>query len=104
MNKALDDFKDVMSVTDAQVKLQLASQDDCLNGMSVRLLPHQIIGVSWMVDQEKDSDKNGGILADAMGNRLHRYCAPSMFSHQIIIAFRSRKGTSPSERHLLDKV
>lgn len=78
MNKALDDFKDVMSVTDAQVKLQLANQDDCLNGMSVRLLPHQIIGVSWMVDQEKDSDKNGGILADAMGNGLPRHCLLSM--------------------------
>lgn len=78
MNKALDDFKDVISVTDAQVKLQLAIQDDCLNGMSVRLLPHQIIGVSWMVDQEKDSDKNGGILADAMGNGLPRHCFLSM--------------------------
>ena len=57
-----------MSVTDAQEKLGLTRQDEPLDGMAVRLLPHQIIGVAWMVEQEKDVEKNGGILADAMGD------------------------------------
>lgn len=35
--------------------------------MEVRLLPHQIIGVSWMVRQEYESGLKGGILADEMG-------------------------------------
>ena len=57
-----------MSVTDAQEKLGLTRQDEPLGVMAVRLLPHQIIGVAWMVEQEKDVEKNGGILADAMGD------------------------------------
>jgi len=35
--------------------------------MEVRLLPHQIIGVSWMVRQELEFGLKGGILADEMG-------------------------------------
>ena len=35
--------------------------------MEVRLLPHQLIGVSWMVEQERTSPHKGGILADDMG-------------------------------------
>lgn len=35
--------------------------------MEVRLLPHQLIGVSWMIDQERNSPHKGGILADDMG-------------------------------------
>lgn len=35
--------------------------------MEVRLLPHQLVGVSWMVSQEHNSKYNGGILADDMG-------------------------------------
>ena len=35
--------------------------------MEVRLLPHQVIGVGWMVDQERNSPHKGGILADDMG-------------------------------------
>ena len=51
MNNALEDFKDNVSVAEAQTKLGLQSQDELLPGMSVRLLPHQIIGVSWMLEQ-----------------------------------------------------
>ena len=40
---------------------------DYLPGMEVRLLPHQLIGVSWMVDQERNTPHKGGILADDMG-------------------------------------
>ena len=35
--------------------------------MEVRLLPHQLIGVAWMVDQERQTQHKGGILADDMG-------------------------------------
>ena len=51
MNNALEDFKDNVSVAEAQTKLGLQSQDELLPGMSARLLPHQIIGVSWMLEQ-----------------------------------------------------
>lgn len=64
--KAVDEFKDVESVADARKELSVGSSDK-IPGMSVRLLAHQLIGVSWMVKQEKDIDKKGGILADSMG-------------------------------------
>ncbi|KAL5496134.1 hypothetical protein ACEPAH_3051 [Sanghuangporus vaninii] len=67
MNQALEEFKDVATVAESQNKLKMRTENDLLNGMVVRLLPHQIIGVAWMVDQEKNEDKLGGILADAMG-------------------------------------
>ena len=51
MNNALEDFKNNVPVAEAQTKLGLQSQDELLPGMSVRLLPHQIIGVSWMLEQ-----------------------------------------------------
>ncbi|KAI0669018.1 SNF2 family N-terminal domain-containing protein [Trametes maxima] len=35
--------------------------------MEIRLLPHQLIGVSWMIAQERQSAHKGGILADDMG-------------------------------------
>ena len=35
--------------------------------MEVYLLKHQLIGVSWMIDQERKSEYKGGILADDMG-------------------------------------
>ncbi|PCH42875.1 hypothetical protein WOLCODRAFT_102715 [Wolfiporia cocos MD-104 SS10] len=47
--------------------LNLRSKRDLLPGMEVRLLPHQIIGVNWMVRQERESPHKGGILADEMG-------------------------------------
>ena len=43
------------------------SKHHFLPGMEVRLLPHQIIGVSWMVRQEREYGLKGGILADEMG-------------------------------------
>jgi len=47
--------------------------DGTVEGMAVRLLPHQIAGVSWMLDKEIGERKKngvlpkGGILADDMG-------------------------------------
>ncbi|KAJ4480950.1 SNF2 family DNA-dependent ATPase [Lentinula aciculospora] len=55
-----------ITVKSAVEKLGLEDSNDILPGMNVRLLPHQIIGVSWMLNRERSKDK-GGILADDMG-------------------------------------
>ncbi|KAJ7468730.1 SNF2 family N-terminal domain-containing protein [Mycena latifolia] len=47
-------------------KLTCCSLKDLLPGLEVRLLPHQVIGVAWMLKRERSQDK-GGILADHMG-------------------------------------
>lgn len=44
------------STVDAAVKaLGLRSQKDIIPGMAITLLPHQFIGVAWMVEQESES-------------------------------------------------
>ncbi|KAF8824539.1 hypothetical protein HHX47_DHR8000079 [Lentinula edodes] len=55
-----------ITVKSAVEKLGLEDLNDILPGMNVRLLPHQVIGVSWMLDRERSKYK-GGILADDMG-------------------------------------
>lgn len=35
--------------------------------MAVTLMPHQVIGVEWMLNRERETTHPGGILADAMG-------------------------------------
>ncbi|KAI0255631.1 SNF2 family N-terminal domain-containing protein [Lactifluus subvellereus] len=47
--------------------LGLKDAKDIIPGMEVRLIPHQIIGVSWMLMQEKEAKYKGGIMADEMG-------------------------------------
>ncbi|KAF7191346.1 putative ATP-dependent helicase [Pseudocercospora fuligena] len=48
-------------------------EDGTVDGLSVKLLPHQVEGVSWMIDKEIGRTKTrgilpkGGILADDMG-------------------------------------
>lgn len=48
-------------------------EDGTVDGLTVKLLPHQVEGVSWMIDKEIGKTKtrgvlpNGGILADDMG-------------------------------------
>jgi len=48
-------------------------EDGTVEGLVVKLLPHQVEGVSWMIDKETGARKrngvlpNGGILADDMG-------------------------------------
>lgn len=69
MLKAVDDFKDVTSVSDARAELGVDANDR-IPGMSIQLLAHQVIGVSWMINQEKDRERKGGILADAMGGLI----------------------------------
>ncbi|KAJ9107372.1 hypothetical protein QFC21_000822 [Naganishia friedmannii] len=63
---SLDNFSENVTVSEAATKLGLAHLNDLLPGMSLPLMPHQIIGVQWMIEKEK-SKNHGGILADAMG-------------------------------------
>ncbi|KAH7912078.1 SNF2 family N-terminal domain-containing protein [Hygrophoropsis aurantiaca] len=64
---SIDNLSEGRSVQAAMESLKLRSHKDLLPGLEVRLLPHQLIGVSWMVDQELKSPHKGGILADDMG-------------------------------------
>lgn len=46
--------------------LGLKAQYELLPGMEVALMPHQTIGVAWMLEKERSNNK-GGCLADDMG-------------------------------------
>lgn len=46
--------------------LKLNGPLDIIPGMTVTLLPHQAVGVSWMLQQE-NGPLRGGCLADEMG-------------------------------------
>ncbi|VDB88476.1 unnamed protein product [Peniophora sp. CBMAI 1063] len=81
VSKTLDHFASQMTIAQGMQYLGLKTQRDLLPGLEVRLLPHQIIGVAWMLMQERnDHDRvfeiksgahrpkwMGGILADEMG-------------------------------------
>ena len=63
-----------MKVDAAAVEEDEEEEDDgSIEGMKVKLLPHQIDGVAWMRDKERGTKKTkgifpkGGILADDMG-------------------------------------
>ena len=47
-------------------RLGLTAQYQLLPGMEVALMPHQTIGVAWMLDKEA-SKLRGGCLGDEMG-------------------------------------
>ncbi|KAG8896479.1 hypothetical protein FRC01_011756, partial [Tulasnella sp. 417] len=51
------------TVQEALVNLRMAESGDLLPGLDVRLLPHQIVGVSWMLNKERNHREMGGILA-----------------------------------------
>ena len=67
MRKALDEFENNVTVSDALRKLGLSDRRELLDGMAMTLMAHQLIGVSSMLDQENDREKRVGILADALG-------------------------------------
>ncbi|KDQ52340.1 hypothetical protein JAAARDRAFT_210552 [Jaapia argillacea MUCL 33604] len=67
VTRSIDNLSHGVTVKDAMKKLGLRDNRDILPGMEVRLLPHQVIGVSWMLDQELKSPYKGGIMADEMG-------------------------------------
>ncbi|KAJ7583553.1 SNF2 family DNA-dependent ATPase [Mycena floridula] len=66
VTRTIDNQSHGVTVNAARAKLGLKDANDTLPGLEVRLLPHQCIGVSWMIDQEKSNHK-GGIMADDMG-------------------------------------
>ncbi|KAG9106693.1 hypothetical protein FRC07_008757, partial [Ceratobasidium sp. 392] len=66
IEQALSDYKPMASVQAALKVLQLKDAAERLPGMRVTLMPHQLTGAAWMVQQELSSVK-GGILADDMG-------------------------------------
>lgn len=53
-------------VDDALQKLGLSALYRPLPGMEVALMPHQVIGVAWMIEKEKGHER-GGCMADEMG-------------------------------------
>jgi hypothetical protein len=61
-----EQFDGNASVDKALERLGLGSQYDLLPGMEVALMPHQTIGVAWMLDKELSYFK-GGCLGDDMG-------------------------------------
>ncbi|KAI9457065.1 SNF2 family N-terminal domain-containing protein [Russula earlei] len=67
VSKSIDNLAQDMHVKDGMKYLGLKDAKDILPGMEVRLIPHQIIGVSWMLMQEKETKYRGGIMADEMG-------------------------------------
>ncbi|KAJ6542826.1 SNF2 family N-terminal domain-containing protein [Mycena capillaripes] len=66
VTRSIEDLSEGLTVKEAMKDLGLQSQTDLLPGLEVRLLPHQAIGVAWMLKREHSHDK-GGILADDMG-------------------------------------
>ncbi|KAF5337985.1 hypothetical protein D9758_014335 [Tetrapyrgos nigripes] len=66
VTQTIDNVSHGLTVRTALQRLGLQGPEDILPGMDIRLLPHQAIGVAWMLDREKSKDK-GGILADDMG-------------------------------------
>ncbi|KAL6299805.1 SNF2 family N-terminal domain-containing protein [Sparassis latifolia] len=67
VTRTIDNASHGITVKAAMEKLGLHDARDLLPGLEVRLLPHQAIGVNWMLDQERNTPHKGGILADDMG-------------------------------------
>ena len=62
------DYFDGDAKVEASLKaLGLPNLSTLLPGMEVALMPHQVIGVDWMIKQEECKARRGGILADEMG-------------------------------------
>ncbi|KAK7471064.1 hypothetical protein VKT23_002480 [Stygiomarasmius scandens] len=59
-------FDGSATVEQALQKLGLPNLYTPISGMEVALMPHQTIGVAWMLEKEK-SDLKGGIMGDDMG-------------------------------------
>ncbi|KAI0041675.1 hypothetical protein FA95DRAFT_1501098 [Auriscalpium vulgare] len=67
VSKSIDSLSSGLLVKDGLKYLGLKDAKDLLPGLEVRLIPHQIIGVTWMLMQERESPHKGGIMADEMG-------------------------------------
>lgn len=63
----LGEFEGDTDLPTAAQNLGLDEDDYTIPGMSVPLMPHQVIGVDWMVQKERDERYKGGVLGDEMG-------------------------------------
>ncbi|EMD34880.1 hypothetical protein CERSUDRAFT_86316 [Gelatoporia subvermispora B] len=61
-----EQFDENESVHKAVEKLGLSDQYQRIPGMTVALMPHQTIGVAWMLEKERGAQQ-GGCLSDEMG-------------------------------------
>ncbi|KAL5498669.1 hypothetical protein ACEPAH_2024 [Sanghuangporus vaninii] len=61
-----EQFDTNASVGDALKRLNLPNLSTKFPGLDIMLMPHQVIGVAWMLDKEQGPNK-GGILSDEMG-------------------------------------
>lgn len=75
--------------------LKLPNLSALLPGMEVPLMPHQVIGVDWMLKQEACQTRRGGILADEMGLVGSRCPVPNIFTD---LCMRFKGENSPSVR------
>lgn len=64
---ALDDFQEDTDVETALKGLDMQRLEDRISGLKIQLMPHQVLGVHWMIQQEKKPACQGGILGDQMG-------------------------------------
>lgn len=67
LQESFKDFSDDSTIDDALVTLGMANKEAKFADMTVQLMPHQILGVAFMLEKEKDRFKRGGLLCDAMG-------------------------------------
>ncbi|KAG9529816.1 hypothetical protein KCU93_g3179, partial [Aureobasidium melanogenum] len=69
----MDEVKEEPKEEEPDNKDEEDEEDGTVEGLTVKLLPHQVEGVSWMIDKEIGERKKngvlpkGGILADDMG-------------------------------------
>ena len=64
---ALDNWLEDGDVDGALRKLGMRYLNDKFKGMEISFLAHQVLGVAFMMEKERDEKFRGGILADAMG-------------------------------------
>ncbi|WWD15746.1 hypothetical protein CI109_100168 [Kwoniella shandongensis] len=63
----LKDFLEDTTVDESLQTLGLTSLTDHLPGLVIQLMPHQVLGVSFMIEKEKNQKYRGGINGDSMG-------------------------------------
>lgn len=67
LTESFSDFSDDATIDDGLNKLGLTSLEQKFADMTVTLLPHQVLGVAFMLDKERNPRYKGGLLCDAMG-------------------------------------
>ncbi|KAJ7721949.1 SNF2 superfamily protein [Mycena maculata] len=62
-----EQFDGDASIEKAMKKLGLQSTHELLPSLGIPLMPHQLLGVAWMVEKENNKALKGGCMADEMG-------------------------------------